>query len=496
MTEEGFPATADAMLITNGGSEALYIALQTLLEKGQRIVVAGPTAPNVIEMIRFIGAEPVWATRRGRVSSQDADAIEAVDASAVLLASPSPVTGLALSSDELEAIFANAVRPRHDGLPRPLAGDRPLRPGPGPLRQPRAGRQGRHHRLVLDRPRAGRLARRLADGPAGPDEGAARAEAGHVDLHHRGLPVRRPRRPRRARPTGWPRAATSSRAAATTPSRVSSGSGLVPSCPDAFPALLVDVRAVDDDDRRFAARCGTRPGSSCSQDRFTDRRPPGFVRLDLGAPAAALRTGSHGSPPSPGRNAHHDRNHPPRATVNIFEMMDRARSRQDTISMGLGDPDLATPAHIVAAAKEAIAEGRTGPAHVRGLPELRQAIARKLARDNGVDSGPRDRDSRHHRRAGGALPRHPGADRPGRRGHHARPPLHLLRLHHRAGRGAHRARADPRGGRLRSRPGRGREAHHRRKARSSSSSPPTTPPPASSPRPTSGAWRRSPKSTT
>ena len=46
MTGEGFPATADAMLITNGGSEALYIALQTLLEKGaaRPTFVAGPDA--------------------------------------------------------------------------------------------------------------------------------------------------------------------------------------------------------------------------------------------------------------------------------------------------------------------------------------------------------------------------------------------------------------------------------------------------------------------
>jgi aminotransferase len=76
------------------------------------------------------------------------------------------------------------------------------------------------------------------------------------------------------------------------------------------------------------------------------------------------------------------------ATVNIFEMMDRARAREDVISMGLGDPDLATPTHIVAAAKAAIAEGRTGAAHMRGLPELRRAIARKLAVENGVEVDP------------------------------------------------------------------------------------------------------------
>lgn len=76
------------------------------------------------------------------------------------------------------------------------------------------------------------------------------------------------------------------------------------------------------------------------------------------------------------------------AKVNIFELMDLARSKKDVISMGLGDPDPATPAHIVAAAKQAIEEGRTGPTPATGLPELRRAIARKLARDNGIETDP------------------------------------------------------------------------------------------------------------
>jgi aminotransferase len=75
-------------------------------------------------------------------------------------------------------------------------------------------------------------------------------------------------------------------------------------------------------------------------------------------------------------------------TVNIFELMDRARSRTDVISMGLGDPDLSTPQHIIAAAKLAIDENRTGPAPARGLPELRRAIARKLSTENGIEADP------------------------------------------------------------------------------------------------------------
>jgi len=76
------------------------------------------------------------------------------------------------------------------------------------------------------------------------------------------------------------------------------------------------------------------------------------------------------------------------AKVNIFDLMELARARKDVISMGLGDPDLPTPPHIVAAAKRAIDEGRTGPAPPTGLPELRRAIARKLARDNGIAVDP------------------------------------------------------------------------------------------------------------
>jgi aminotransferase len=75
-------------------------------------------------------------------------------------------------------------------------------------------------------------------------------------------------------------------------------------------------------------------------------------------------------------------------SVNIFDLMELIKTKPSAISLGLGDPDLPTPAHIVAAAEQAIDEGRTGPAPVTGLPELRAAIARKLARDNGIEVNP------------------------------------------------------------------------------------------------------------
>src|SRR5215213_4410384 len=61
----------------------------------------------------------------------------------------------------------------------------------------------------------------------------------------------------------------------------------------------------------------------------------------------------------------------------------------DVISLGLGDPDFPTPAHIVSAAKAAMRDGRCDRyTHPAGLIELRRAIAAKLARENGLLADP------------------------------------------------------------------------------------------------------------
>ena len=76
------------------------------------------------------------------------------------------------------------------------------------------------------------------------------------------------------------------------------------------------------------------------------------------------------------------------SAVNIFDLMELTQAKPDVISLGLGDPDLPTPEHIVAAAKRAIDAGGLAPAPPAGLLELRVAIARKLARDNDVQIDP------------------------------------------------------------------------------------------------------------
>ena len=65
----------------------------------------------------------------------------------------------------------------------------------------------------------------------------------------------------------------------------------------------------------------------------------------------------------------------------------RAQGR-NIIDFGLGEPDFATPGHIMRAAEHAMAEGFTKYTPPAGLPALRRAIADKLKRDNGLDYAP------------------------------------------------------------------------------------------------------------
>ena len=61
---------------------------------------------------------------------------------------------------------------------------------------------------------------------------------------------------------------------------------------------------------------------------------------------------------------------------------------QDVVGFGAGEPDFDTPQHIKDAAAKALAEGFTKYTPSSGIPELRQAIADKFKRDNGLSYKP------------------------------------------------------------------------------------------------------------
>jgi aminotransferase len=71
-----------------------------------------------------------------------------------------------------------------------------------------------------------------------------------------------------------------------------------------------------------------------------------------------------------------------------YKLMELSAQYPDAIALGRGDPDLATPAHIIAVVNDAVRQQRTGRSPVVGLPELRQAVAHKLRQENGLPVEP------------------------------------------------------------------------------------------------------------
>lgn len=61
---------------------------------------------------------------------------------------------------------------------------------------------------------------------------------------------------------------------------------------------------------------------------------------------------------------------------------------EKVISFGVGEPDFATPAHIVQAAKDALDKGYTKYVAAAGLPALKKSVCAKFKRDNNLDYKP------------------------------------------------------------------------------------------------------------
>lgn len=69
----------------------------------------------------------------------------------------------------------------------------------------------------------------------------------------------------------------------------------------------------------------------------------------------------------------------------IRKLFDIAQQMDNVISLGIGEPDFDSPAHIKAAAIKAINEGYTHYTPNAGFPDLRKALAQKVAKQNNLD---------------------------------------------------------------------------------------------------------------
>ncbi|MGY6554686.1 MAG: pyridoxal phosphate-dependent aminotransferase [Wenzhouxiangella sp.] len=79
----------------------------------------------------------------------------------------------------------------------------------------------------------------------------------------------------------------------------------------------------------------------------------------------------------------------PSATIAMSMKAAELRAQgKDIISLSMGEPDFDTPAHIRAAAIDAINQGQTRYTAVDGTPKLKQAVIDKLQRDNRLSYEP------------------------------------------------------------------------------------------------------------
>ena len=79
-------------------------------------------------------------------------------------------------------------------------------------------------------------------------------------------------------------------------------------------------------------------------------------------------------------------------TETAFEVLARANALKaegkDIINLGIGQPDFATPPHVVEAACKALRDGHHGYTPANGIPQLREAVARDLHRRYGATVDP------------------------------------------------------------------------------------------------------------
>ncbi|MGH1571533.1 pyridoxal phosphate-dependent aminotransferase [Methylobacterium sp. P31] len=77
---------------------------------------------------------------------------------------------------------------------------------------------------------------------------------------------------------------------------------------------------------------------------------------------------------------------------NAFAVLARAQALasqgRDVINLGIGQPDMPTPAHVVEAGIKALRDGHHGYTPAVGIPPLREAVTRDIHRRHGVEVSP------------------------------------------------------------------------------------------------------------
>ncbi|HET8663780.1 MAG TPA: pyridoxal phosphate-dependent aminotransferase [Nocardioides sp.] len=108
--DSGLEVTAQQVVVTNGGKQAIYEAFATMLDPGDEVIVPAPYWTTYPEAIQLAGgvAVPVLAdeTQEYKVTVEQLEAARTDRTKVLLFVSPSNPTGAVYTSDEIRAIGA------------------------------------------------------------------------------------------------------------------------------------------------------------------------------------------------------------------------------------------------------------------------------------------------------------------------------------------------------------------------------------------------------
>lgn len=106
----------DQVVVASGAKHVIYVALQTLTEPGDEIILPAPFWVSYLEQIKMVGGTPVVVTtteaERFKLTPEKLERAITPRTKALILNNPSNPTGMVYTKEELEAIAAVCVK--HD----------------------------------------------------------------------------------------------------------------------------------------------------------------------------------------------------------------------------------------------------------------------------------------------------------------------------------------------------------------------------------------------
>lgn len=112
-TEFGTDYTPDEVIITNGGKEGLYFALEALINEGDEVIIPSPYWVSYGTMVKKNKGVPVFVDTSGNRFKTTAEMIEAAitpKTKIIMINSPSNPTGAIIDNEELRKIAELAVK--------------------------------------------------------------------------------------------------------------------------------------------------------------------------------------------------------------------------------------------------------------------------------------------------------------------------------------------------------------------------------------------------